>query len=492
MAAALAVVIVGGAWYTGKQLPGELDHALAVSNAQLQKSLVNTGGSVRIELVSLEQRWFSSTAHYRVVAREVRASDKRVMNFDVGVTDQIEHGPFPWSRVKTFRLMPVLALSNTTLDKDDGTAAWYAAAGDRPPFSAQTSMGYGGSVDSQVHLAPVKIDEANGTSLTFSGLELQVSGDRDGKDSRFHGEADHFLMKLVDEDQPPVIFELKGLKLGGKLAATPHDNLYAGNIDLYLAETKVTLGPRQQELVIKGSEQNILQSLEGPDTFGGRIEYKLGDITWDGRAVGKAQMAIGFKSIHAPALQALTNWYGAHLPEFEAAAAAGQSVPQIDMTEAEKAEFQGNLRALLAAKPKLALEDLSFKTANGESHFNMAMDFDAPSSFDLPQDQLVKQLVTQVSSKLTLSKPMLGDLATLQALLDGQTDAQAIAKQSGQAGEMVGLMAVQSGLATVEGSNVVSTVHYADGMVDFNGQTMTVEAFAAFLNTQLAMLSPQR
>lgn len=492
VAVAVVAVVVGGAWYTGKQLPGELDHALALSNAQLQKSLVNTGGSVRIELVSLDQRWFSSTAHYRVIARDVHANSQQVVNFDVGVTDQIEHGPFPWSRVKTLRLLPVLALSNTTLDKDEVTAPWYAAAGGSVPFSAQTSMGYGGSVDSQVHLAPVKLDDANGTSLAFSGMELGVSGDRDGKDSRFHGEADHFLMKLVSEDQPPVIFELNGLKLGGKLAATAHDNLFTGNADLYLAETKVTLGPRQQALVIKGGELSTLQSLEGPDTFGGRVEYKLGDITWDGRAVGKAQMIVGFKSIHAPALQALSNWYAAHLPEFEAAATAGQSAPQINMTEAEKAKFQGDLRTLLAAKPKVALEDLSLKTANGESHFNVAMDFDAPSSFDLPQDQALKQMVTQVTGKLSLSKPMLGDLATLQALLDGQTDAQAIATQSGQAGEMVGLMAVQSGLATVEGDKVISALHYADGMVDFNGQKMTLEAFAAFVNTQLAMLSPQR
>lgn len=491
MAAAIAVVVVGGAWYTGKRLPAELDHALAQGNAQLQKSLANTGGSVRIERVSLEQHWFSSTARYRLIARDVRVSNKTLTNFEVSLTDHIEHGPFPWSRVKTLRLMPVLAHSTSTLDKDEGTSAWYDAADGRVPVSAQTSLGYGGSIDSEIHLAPVKVEDSDRAGLTFSGLDLQVSGDRDGKDSRFHGSADQFLVKMVYEDQPPVIFELKGLKLGGKLAATAFDNFYAGNVDLYLAEAKMTVGPRQQMLVIKGLEQNILQGVEGPETVGGRVEYKLGDITWDGRAVGKAQMTVSLKSINAPAFQALSNWYGSHLPEFEAAAAAGQPVPRIDMDEAEKAKFQGDLRALLAAEPKLAIEDLSFKTANGESHFNLAADFKAPASFDLPEDQVVRQLVSQVVGKLSLSKPMLGDLATLQALLDGQTDAQAIAMQSSQAGEMVGLVAVQSGLGTVQGSDVVSTVRYADGMVEFNGQKMTPQAFAALLQAPLAGLSPQ-
>ncbi|AVH34897.1 DUF945 domain-containing protein [Pseudomonas monteilii] len=491
LAIAIAVATTAGAWYTGKQLPAELDNALARSNAELKKALVTTGGSMSIERVSLEQHFFSSTAQYRLKARDINVGDGEVLSFDVGVTDQIEHGPFPWSRVKAFKLMPVLAVSNSSLQKDEATAAWFAAAGEQAPVSAQTSLGYGGNVVSQVRLAPVKLDEADGNSLDFSGMQLEVSGDKEGKASRFHGQADRFVMKLVRDDQPPATFELKGLKLGGNLTATAHDAIYVGNADLVLAETKVTLGPKQQVLLIKGFEQNALQTLDGPDTVGGRVEYKVGDITWDGRAVGKAQMAVSITSVNAPALQALSKWYQAHLPEFEAASAAGQPVPQIQMDDAEKARFQGDLKQLLAAKPKVAIENLSFKTANGESRFNLSMDFAAPVSFDLPPDQLSKQMITEVKSKLSLSKPMMGDLATLQALLEGQTDAQAIAMQSSQAGEMVGMMALQSGMATVEGNDVVSSLHYADGMVDFNGRKMTVEEFAMLMAAHLAALSPQ-
>ncbi|MBH3384644.1 YdgA family protein [Pseudomonas juntendi] len=491
LAVAIAVATTAGAWYTGKQLPAELDNALARSNAELQKALVTTGGSLRIERVSLEQHFFSSTAQYRLKARDINVGEGEVINFDVGVTDHIEHGPFPWSRVKALKLVPVMAVSNSTLQKDDAVAPWFDAAGGKVPLSAQTSLGYGGDVVSRIQLAPLKLDKADGNRLDFSGMQLEVSGDKDGKASKFHGHADRLLMKLVNDDQPPATFELQGLKLGGNLAATPYDNIYVGNVDLLLAEAKVTLGPKQQVLLVKGVEQYALQSLETPDTVGGRVEYKVGDISWDGRAVGKAQMAVSITSVNAPALQALSKWYQSHLPEFEAAAAAGQPVPQIQMDEAEKARFQGDLRQLLAAKPKVAVENLSFKTASGESRFNLAMDFAAPASFDLPPDQLSKQVVTEVKSKLSLSKPMIGDLATLQALLDGQTDAQAIAMQSGQAGEMVGMMAVQSGLATVQGDDVVSSLHYADGMVDFNGQKMTVEEFAMLMAAHLAALSPR-
>jgi uncharacterized protein YdgA (DUF945 family) len=491
LAIAIAVVTTAGAWYTGKQLPKELEYSINRGNTELQKALVGSGGSLSVELVSLEQHLFTSTAQYRLKAKDINLGNGKVANFEFGVTDQIEHGPFPWSRVKALKLMPVMAVLNSTLRKDEFTAPWFAAAGEQVPLTAQSSLGYGGNVDSDVRLAPVNFNNANGSSFEFSGMHMAFSGDREGKASKFHGNAERLLVKQVVVDQPPVTFDLQGLKVGGNLLATKFDAIYAGNFDLSLAETKVTVGPKQQVLLIKGLEQNLLQTVDGPETVGGRVEYKTADITWDGRAVGNAQMAISMKSISAPALQALSKWYQEHLPEFEAAAAAGQPLPQIQMDDAQKARFHGYLQTLLAAKPQVALENLSFKTANGESRFNLSMDFAAPATFDLPPDQLTKQLISEVKSKLSLSKPMIGDLATLQALLDGQTDAQAIAMQSSQAGEMLGMMALQSGMATVQGSEVVASLHYADGMVDFNGKKMTVEQFAMLMSAHLAALSPQ-
>ncbi|MNO68360.1 hypothetical protein D3C76_591870 [compost metagenome] len=491
LAVAIAVATTAGAWYTGKQLPAELERSVARGNAEIQKALLGVGGSMTVEMVSLEQHLFTSTAHYRLKAKDINLGEGEMLDFEVGISDQIEHGPFPWSRVKAFKLMPVMAVSNSALQKDDYTASWFAAAGGKAPLTAQASLGYDGSIDGDIRLAPLKLNETNGNTLDFSGMQLSVTGDREGTSAKFHGSADRFEMKLVGDDQPPATFELKGLTIGGNLAATEHDMIFVGNLDLNLAEAKATLGPQQEVLLLKGLEQNNVYSLDGPDTVGGRAEYKVSDINWAGRKVGSGHMAITFKSLNAPALQSLSAWYQSHLPEFEQAAAAGQGMPTIAMSEAEKAKLQGDLLQLLASKPQVALENLSFKTANGESRFSLSMDLAKPASFELPPDQLARQLISELKGKLSLSKPMIGDLATLQALLEGQTDAQAIAMQSSQAGEMVGMMALQSGMATVQGADVVSSLHYADGMVDFNGKKMTVEEFAMLLAGHLAALSPQ-
>ncbi|MGE7991794.1 YdgA family protein [Pseudomonas sp. NPDC089554] len=491
LAVAIAVATTAGAWYTGKQLPAELARSVERGNDELKKAVAGTGGSMTIELVSLEQRFFTSTAHYRLKVENLQTGEGEPLNFEVAVLDQIEHGPFPWSRVKAGKLLPVMATSNSTLQKDDFTAPWFAAAGDKAPVTAQVSIGYGGSVDSDIRLAPVNFKEDDGRTLDFSGMQLLLSGDREGKAVKIHGTADKLAMNLVNEDQPPVKLQFNGLKIGGELTGTEHDMVYLGHLDLYLAEAQATVGPKQDVLLFKGLEQNSLYSAEGENRLGARLSYKVSDITYAGRAVGSGQMVFTMKSLDIPAMQSLVTWYQTKLPAIQAAAAQGQQAPSLDMTPQEEVKVKADLQQLLAAKPQLGLEDLSFKTANGHSRFSLVLDLANPTSFDLPSDQLGKQLVSKLQGKLSLSKPMIGDLATLQALLDGQTDAQAIAAQSGQAGEMVGMMAVQSGMATVQGDDVVSSLHYADGMVDFNGRKMTVEQFAMMLGAHLAALSPQ-
>ncbi|MFF7108034.1 YdgA family protein [Pseudomonas sichuanensis] len=493
LAVAIAVAATAGAWYTGKQLPAELERSITQGNEELKKALVGTGGSMTIELASLEQHFFTSTAHYRLKAKDIQLGEVEKLNFDVGVVDQIEHGPFPWSRVKAFKLMPVMATSNSALEKDDFTASWFAAAGDKAPVTGQVSLGYGGTVESDIRLAPVKLEEDGKKVLDFSGMQLLVSGDREGKAAEIHANADRLELNFADAQETPVKILLSGFKVGGKLSQSAHDMIYLGNIDLALADTQITSGADQQVLVLKGLQQNNLYSAEGEakDKLSGRLEYKVADISYAGRKVGSGEMVFTMKSIDIQAMQALLEWYQTKMPQVQQAAAEGQALPSLDMTPEEQAKVQGDLQKMLAGKPQLALEKLSFKTANGESHFSLAMDFANPTSFDLPPDQLGKQLVSSLHSKLSVSKPMVGDLATLQALLGGETDAQAIAQQSSQAGEMVGMMAVQSGMATVQGTDVVSSLKYADGMVDFNGKKMTVEEFAMLISGHLEALQPQ-
>ena len=159
------------------------------------------------------------------------------------------------------------------------------------------------------------------------------------------------------------------------------------------------------------------------------------------------------------------------------------------MTEAEQALAEANVNQVLAAKPQLAVENLSLKTTRGESKFNLVVDLTKPTSMELPPVELGKQMVSLLDANLTLSKPMISDVAALQAQVGGVTDPQAIEQQSQMAAEMVSSMAVGTQLATLVGTDVVSKLHYANNEVTFNGQKMTVEQFLSFVMSKAGAVS---
>ena len=233
-------------------------------------------------------------------------------------------------------------------------------------------------------------------------------------------------------------------------------------------------------LTLKNFEQK--DSSETKDNnLAGRVDYKIDEIGYQGKPVGSAAMAVSMKNVDIPSMLVLTKLYQEKVQPAQAAAAAGQPVPELQLTEAEQTLAQANVDQLLAAKPQVAVENLSLKTTNGESRFNLVADFAKPSSMDLPPVELGKQIVALLDANLTLSKPMIQDVAGLQAQIGGVTDPKAIEQQSQMASEMISGMAVGTQLATLVGTDIVSKLHYANNEVTFNGQKMTVEQFIGFV-----------
>lgn len=195
------------------------------------------------------------------------------------------------------------------------------------------------------------------------------------------------------------------------------------------------------------------------------------------------------KNIDVPSTMVLTKLYQDKMQPVQAAQAAGQPIPELQLSEAEQVLAQANVDLLLAAKPQVALENLSLKTANGESRFNLVVDLTKPSTMELPPVELAKQMITLLDANLTLSKPMIADVAALQAQIGGVTDPKAIEQQAQMASEMVSGMAVGTQLATLEGNDILAKLHYANNEVTFNGQKMTVEQFIGGVLGKLGAVS---
>ena len=482
------VVVAGalntaGAWYTGTKLEGVLQTSIQQTNQELAKQLQGSTTHGTIELVTLDRHLYSSTAHYRLKIQD-EASGPEAPPLELLFVDNIEHGPLPWSRIKTFKWMPVMAVSNYALEKTPFTEKWFAAAKDQAPLKGQVTLGYNRSVDGQMELLALEAKLDENSSISFSGLTMDAQADADGQNIKAKGYMDHLKINAASLDKPPVVVELNGLTLASDLNKSAY-GFYLGQNVLELTEGQLTFGVAQSVAKIKNFEYAGSASANG-SLLSGRLTYNVGDITLDGKPVGSAQMVMTASSLDIPAMQALLQIYQTKFqPQ------ADGTLPQTPLTPAEQVLMQAQVEKLLAGNPQLALEKLTVKTANGESQFNVAVSLAKPASFELPPVEVTKQMLTTLDAKLLLSKPMIADLSAVQAQLVGQTDPQAIAKMASMNSEMAGVMAVQTGLAKVDGNNILASLNYAAGQVDLNGQKMSLEEFITAMTTRFGGVAAQ-
>jgi len=481
---AVGAISAGGAWYTGTKLEGVLQTSISDANKELQTALVGSKGTATLELVSLERGVFSSTAHYRLKGDGEMFGDQPV---ELLLVDHIEHGPLPFSRLTTLKWLPVMATSHYSLEKNALTEKWFAATKGESPLKGVVNIGYDRATNGNLELLPLETALDEKSSLKFSGLKMDMDASAEAKKVKLSGYMDSLKLVTVSEDQAPVQVELNGLTLASNLSKSSY-GYYVGENTLELTNTKTTFGVKQSVLNFKNFEMKNATEESGTSASG-RADYKVGEVSFNDKVVGSAKMAMSLKNLDIPATMSLMQLYQTRLQPYEQAlaeaTAAGEPAPELNLTPAEETQAKADIEKLLAGGPQVALENLSFTTANGESRANLVVDLTKPQSLDLPADQLGRQLIALLDFNLQVSKPMIADLVGIQAQIDGQTDAKAIADQASATADMASAMAVGSQLATLDGNNIVTKLHYAANQVEFNGQKMTVEQFIGFVMSKL-------
>lgn len=471
-----AVVVLGtlssaGAWYTGQQLPAVLEASIQQANQDMGKTLPALGLSATIELVSLERQLFSSNARYRIQFAG-SLDGESPSHFEWFVSDRIEHGPFPLSRLQTLKLLPVMATSNYALERSPELEKWFAGSQGGAPLQGQVSLGYDRSLSGKLAAQPLQMALDEQTQIDFSGLEIDFDSGANLETISASGMMDSFKVNSTLASDQSMRLEFKGMNLSS--------NTRKGVSDFYLGQNEVRL--QQIELQIGDSAPILFKDFvqrdetsEANQQLSARYSYDVGMIRYQGNDIGSSQMLWTVKNLDAAALQSMVELYGTLLQSGKVDSES--AMPQL--SDEQAAQFKTDLEKLLAGKPGLALERLAFKTANGESSFSFALDLDKPASFDLPAPELAKQLIAQLDAQLRVSKAMIADMVGVQAAIAGETDKEAIAQQAVMVGEMASGMAVASELAVVQGEDISSSLHYANAQLTFNGKQMTVEQFVA-------------
>lgn len=489
IAAGVIIVVgalaTGGAWYTGTRLEDVLRDSIQQANQEMAASLKGSESSMVIDLVSIDRRVFSSTAHYRVVIHdESKTSDGKDAEFLF--VDNIEHGPLPFSRLKSFKLLPVMAQSNFAMEKSTSAEKWFAMSKGASPVTGHASIGYDRATAGTLLLAPLEMNDADG-KFTFSGLEVDVEASADAEKLKLTGKMDNLQLNVTSPEGDVAVgaknlsFDSGGTK-GKSGFYLGHSNL---KVDHVLAQVA-----GQAPIVLTDVVNTNLAQEEGGN-LAAQVSYNVGMINFNGKDVGALQSAFKISNFDVAATQALYQLYQTKiLPQQQAAIAADRKF-ELQLSPADQEWMNAEVAKMLAARPHIELEKLALKTANGESHMRIALDLANPGPTDQPSAEIAKNAIGLLDAKVVLSKPMIRDLATLQANLGGQTDPAAIDEQAKAASEMVGAMAVMLQVAKVEGDNIVSSLTYANGMVDFNGQKMTPEEFLSLVMSKVIAMRMQ-
>lgn len=470
---AIGVISAAGAWYTGTQLPGVLNNAIVEANQKSTDALLGTGITSKLELLSLDSRLFTSTAHYRLTL-DMPASEGEARHLEVLLVDNIQHGPLPASRLAKLNLWPVLATSNYALEPNELTQKWFDAAKGQSPLFGQVSLGYDNSTTGTVELLPLDFAPAEGQNVKFSGLKLNVNASAHAEEVAVDGGMDSLVLNGTDNTGEAIKFELKDLTLESdqKLGS---GEFYLGDSSVKLASAEFKIADKPPVLIKNIAQSGTFEETAGK--LGGHISYDIGQISFAGKDIAGVQMLWRMKDFDAAATQALVNVYKDKLAPAQQAQALGKDMPELDFSPAEEEKLKADIGQLLAGKPHVALEKFSVKTAHGEALFSLALDFNKPENFELPPPELAQQLIGQLDAKLSVDKAVIGDGVRVQAAIAGETDQKAIDDQAAMFTEMGSGMALATEMVALKGEKLESSLHYANNEVTFNDQKMSVEEF---------------
>ena len=448
---------VGGAWYTGGRLEGELRQAASQAQAALQAEMPEY--RPQIQLAEFHRGLFSSSAIFSLSMQPEDRSPVEVLR----VADQIQHGPFPLTRLKSLQLAPVMAVNRLTLIRTPTVAELFTLAKGTEPVRLDATLGYDRSVDGQLIVAPLQMDQPQG-AVAFSGLNAGFRTDLEAQQFRLEGSVGHFSFNVRTPDGWTKL-ELQGLSLTGDNRRNA-DGFWLGPGALRLTGLVLAM-PGQpevqlQDLQLKGDTQQQGQQLSGT------LDASLGRLAVAGQTLGKATLSARYSHLDSPALAQL-NTLLQHLPL--------DTDEGLDPTT--QATLQQHLSDVLATRPQLVVDDLRFDTASGSNHLRFDLTLDKPTTYDLPPAQLGAQVLSRLDARLSVARSSLVDGVLFQA--GGQREQPAMQQQAQATAEALANIGLNSGLLKAEGKDLVATLNYAAGRLLLNGQEVPPEQLLALL-----------
>lgn len=468
------VVLVGAgwtaaSWYTGKQVQQEVEQYVQTLNSRPGV------GSVAIE--NYQRGIFSSSARYRFTVGPVSLPLDVVRPGEEVVFDgKIHHGPWPWSRVRTGALKPVLAATHTKLEETPPVSIWFDAAGGSTPFEEHSVFHYDGSVDFTARFAQLLLEspdfllKSDGGSVqghaTDEGRALQIDGS--------FGEVRLHAGVSPDFEEGPFELYLKGISLSAQ-SGQGRFGLYPGTAQVGIDEIHVnTQDEAGQPVEVVLENYRITGALMEDDTHvHGSVKYEVGQIVAEEVPLGSLALDLKVNRLDGKVVQDILQRYQAALPQILEQEQQAQQAN--DIPPALAAWLAESVQALLPGEPVLSIDEFRWTLNDAVSRLRVNIALQAPTRNTQPP---LMASIKQLTAELVLSRDMVVELMTRLEQLSGEAPTSSLeqARASAQLSfAFLQQLALSSGYATVEEGNLVARLQYNEEGATLNGQDIPLE-----------------
>ncbi|MET6677650.1 YdgA family protein [Citrobacter amalonaticus] len=481
---ALGVVWTGGAWYTGKKLETHLAEMVSQANAQIK--LTAPEANVELAYQNYQRGVFSS--QLQLVLKPVAGKENPWLKAGQSVVldESVDHGPFPFSQLKTFNLLPSMASVKTTLVNNDVSKPLFEMAKGETPFEINSRISYSGDTRSTMSLKPLNY-EKGAEKVAFSGGEFIFNADKEGKVVSLSGEAKSGLVDAVNEYDQKVQLSFNDLKTEGSSTLASFGER-VGN-------QKVTIG--KMSLAVEGKEMALLEGMEisgktdlvdDGKTINSQLDYTLNSLKVQNQDLGSGKLTLKVGQIDGAAWHQFSQQYNAQTQALlsQPEVANNPELYQQRVTEA----FFGALPLLMKGEPVITIAPLSWKNAKGETALNLSLFLKDPAAAQGEPQTLADEVDRSVKSldgKLSIPVDMAVEFMTQVARLEGYQQEEA-AKLANQQVKGLAAMGQMFRITTLEDNTIGTSLQYANGQLTLNGKKMPLEEFVGMFG----MVLPQQ
>ncbi|MBW7984404.1 YdgA family protein [Enterobacillus tribolii] len=480
-AVAVAVIVVlgaawtGASWYTGTLLEERMAGEVTKANDAITQYFPKAG--VKLSYEDYQRHLFSTDVRFTLQADPAFKGESALKpDQKIVLKEAIDHGPFPLSQLKRFNLIPSMASVHTELENTPAVKAIFDATKGQSPFDINSRIAYSGDTSSRIDFVPVDFVKDK-TSIKFSGATIDADVGRDlsamkmtiASDSLFisapnqHGETENLTLQGLSLDNDTKLGKF-GLSTGTQKILVKKLNLGIDGQDGVQLENFALDG-----IVNDGSENDI----------NGALTYTLDAFKIKDQDFGSGKANIKFSGIDGAQLKKFSEQYNALVTTM---LAKGENIDPDAYQEQVIALLGQNLPALLASKPTIQLQPLSWKNSQGESTFTLDITLNDPQKGTRPELGMLNA-IGKLDAALNLSVPMATQWVKQSGEMMGYSgeDAASLAQEKV---DSLAAMGEMFKLTKKQDNSIISTLHYADGVIDLNGQKMSAEELLQMMMSQ--------